>query len=133
MWEQKARTSKKEWKWQRGIVAHPLSESRWNRGHFTMTKWESEKHKSWCTQPEGFLLPRTARCWEALASGEHVVVQWYSWITLKRWGPCMGCNARCRQTTRFSEPLRGRSRRLFMPAQESDWTSQGARRQQRNN
>ena len=23
-WEQKARTSKKEWKWQRGIVTHPL-------------------------------------------------------------------------------------------------------------
>ena len=30
-WEQKAKTSKKEWKWQRGIVAHPLSESQWNR------------------------------------------------------------------------------------------------------
>ena len=25
MWAQKARTSKKEWKWQRGIVTHPLS------------------------------------------------------------------------------------------------------------
>ena len=30
--EQKARTSKKEWKWQRGIVEHPLSGSQWNRG-----------------------------------------------------------------------------------------------------
>ena len=30
-WEQKARTSKKEVKWQRGIVTHPLSESQWNR------------------------------------------------------------------------------------------------------
>ena len=29
-WEQKAGTSKKEWKWQRGIVPHPLSESQWN-------------------------------------------------------------------------------------------------------
>ena len=28
--EQKAKTSKKEWKWQRGIVLHPLSESQWN-------------------------------------------------------------------------------------------------------
>ena len=45
--EQKARTSKKEWKWQRGIVAHPLSESQWNRGSFSMTRWVSEKHKSW--------------------------------------------------------------------------------------
>ena len=53
-WEQKARTSKKEWKWQRGIVAHPLSESQWNRGHFSVTKWESEKHRSWNMQVEGF-------------------------------------------------------------------------------
>ena len=44
-WEQKERTSK-EWKWQRGIVTHCLSESQWNRGHFRMKKWESEKHKS---------------------------------------------------------------------------------------
>ena len=31
--EQKARTSKKEWKWLSGIVTHPLSGSQWNRGH----------------------------------------------------------------------------------------------------
>ena len=38
---------KKEWKWQRGIImTHLLSESQWNRGHFRMTKWESEKHRS---------------------------------------------------------------------------------------
>ena len=30
-WQQEARTSKKEWKWQRGIITHPLVESRWNR------------------------------------------------------------------------------------------------------
>ena len=46
-WEQKARTSKTEWKWQGRIVTHPLCESRWNRGHFSVKKWESEKHKSW--------------------------------------------------------------------------------------
>ena len=45
-WEQKARTSKKEWKWSRVIVAHPLSESQWNRGHSTKKKWESEKHRA---------------------------------------------------------------------------------------
>ena len=50
----KARTSKKEWKWQRGIVAHPLMESQWNRGHFRMTKWESEKHKKLGLPAEGF-------------------------------------------------------------------------------
>ena len=52
--EQKARTSKKEWKWQRGLVEHPLSGSQWNRGHFSMRKWVSEKHKSWGMPAEGF-------------------------------------------------------------------------------
>ena len=50
--EQKARTSK-EWKWQRGIVEHPLSGSQWNRGHFCVRTWESEKHKSWSMPAEG--------------------------------------------------------------------------------
>ena len=53
-WKQKAIKLKKEWKWQRAIVAHPLSESQWNRGYFSLKKWESEKHKSWCMQIEGF-------------------------------------------------------------------------------
>ena len=35
-------------------VVHPLSESQWNRGHFSMRKWESEKHKSWGMPAEGF-------------------------------------------------------------------------------
>ena len=52
-WEQKAGISKKEWKWQRGIVTHPPSESQWNRGHFSLKKWESEKHKSWGMPAEG--------------------------------------------------------------------------------
>ena len=52
--EQKARTSKKEWKWQRGIVEHPLCGSQRNRDHFSMRKWESEKHKSWGMPAEGF-------------------------------------------------------------------------------
>ena len=52
--KKKNKTSKKEWKWQRGIVAHPLSESQWNRGHFSTEQWESEKHKSWCMPAEGF-------------------------------------------------------------------------------
>ena len=53
-WEQKARTSKKEWTWQRGTVSHPLTESQSNRVHFSMTKWESEKPKSWRMPAEGF-------------------------------------------------------------------------------
>ena len=53
-WEQNAKTSKIEWRWQRGIVEHPLSGSQWNRGNFRMKMWESEKHRSWCVQVEGF-------------------------------------------------------------------------------
>ena len=41
-WEQKAKTWKKEWKWQRGTVVHPLSENQWNRGHFRMKMWGME-------------------------------------------------------------------------------------------
>ena len=33
---------------------HPLSESQWNRGHFSMRKCESEKHKSLSMPAEGF-------------------------------------------------------------------------------
>ena len=51
--EQTARTSK-EWKWQRGIVTHPLSESQWNRCHFCTKNGESENHKSWGMPAEGF-------------------------------------------------------------------------------
>ena len=43
-WEQEARTSKEEWKWQ----------SQWDRRHFITRKWESEQHKSWCMPAEGF-------------------------------------------------------------------------------
>ena len=33
---------------------HPLSEGQWNRGHFSMKKWVSEKHQSWSMPAEGF-------------------------------------------------------------------------------
>ena len=67
-WEQKTKPSKKEWKLQKGIVTHLLSESQWNRGHFSMRKWESEKHKSWGMPAEGFMdrsLPGRAGKWGA--------------------------------------------------------------------
>ena len=38
-WEQKAKTSTEMWKWQRGIIVHPLSESEWSRSLFSMRKW----------------------------------------------------------------------------------------------
>ena len=53
-WEQKAKTLRKEWKWHRDVVTHPLSESQWNMGLFSMKKWESEKHKSLGMPAEGF-------------------------------------------------------------------------------
>ena len=37
-WEQKVRTSKKEWNWQKRIVAHPLTEFQWYRGYFSMAR-----------------------------------------------------------------------------------------------
>ena len=46
-WEQRARTSKRDWKWLGGIATHPLSESKWVVSHFSVRKWESDKHKSW--------------------------------------------------------------------------------------
>ena len=85
-WEQKARTSKKEWKWQRGIVAHPLSEANGTRGHFSMKKSESA-----CQQRASrVMLLSTTPCVATLVSGEHVVGQWCSWIMMKRWGPLHG-------------------------------------------
>ena len=75
-WEQKAKTSKKEWKWQRGIVEHPPSASQWNRGQFSMKKLESEKHKSWGIPAEGF--NQGLRCNRRLSSG-------YGWKVASMW------------------------------------------------
>ena len=102
---------KKEWKWQRGIVAHPLCESQWNRRHFSMTEWSPRSTKAGVHQQRvsRVMLPLTAPCQVPLASGEHVVGQWYSWTTMKRCGPCMGCTARWKQNLRSSAPSRGLS------------------------
>ena len=102
-WEQKAKTSKKEWKWQRGIVAHPLSES-----HFSVTKWESEKHRSWGVPVEVFKghVATDGSLLGTMANREHVVGQW-SWIMMKRMG--LGCMAQWRQNLRSSAPSSGRS------------------------
>ena len=93
--EQQARTSKKEWEWQRGIVTHPLSESQWNRCHFSVSLKSTRagvcQHKA-----SRAMLPRTAPCWVPLASGEHALGQWCSWIMMKNWGRCVGCMARWR-------------------------------------
>ena len=72
-WEQKDENVDERMEVAKSIVAHPLSESQWNRGHFSVTEWESEKHKKWSMPAEGFeghvatdgsLLGKTGK-WEA--------------------------------------------------------------------
>ena len=109
--EQKARTSKKEWTWQRGIVEHPLSGSQWNRGHFSVREWESEKHKSWDMPAEGFKgyaatdgsLLGNAGKWEAC--GWAVVQLDYDEVM---W-PLHGMYDSMEAEFEFSAPSRGRS------------------------
>ena len=43
------------------------------------------------------MLPLTALFWVPLASGEHVVGQWCSWLVMRSWDPCTGCTARWKQ------------------------------------
>ena len=47
-------TSKEDWKWQRGITSHPLSEGKWKKSHLSVHWWESEKHKIWVMPVEDF-------------------------------------------------------------------------------
>ena len=102
----KPKLQKRSGSGKKGIVTHPLSESQWNSGLFSMIKWESEKHKSWRMPSEGF---KDHVATDMLGSGEHVVGLWCSWITMKNWDPCMECTAQWRQTSRSSAPARGRS------------------------
>ena len=107
----KRNTSTKEWKWQRGIVAHPLSESQWNRGYFSMKKLESEKHKNWGLPAEGFK-GHVATDGSSLGrAGKWGACGWAvcSWIMMRRWCPYMGCMARWKQNLRSSQPSKGRS------------------------
>ena len=110
-WEHKARTSKKEWKWQRGTVTHPPSESQWNRGHFSLKMWESEKTKSWCMPAEEFKghVATDGSLLDTSVKWEHVAGLWCHWNMMKNWGFCVGCTARWRQHLRSSAPSRGRS------------------------
>ena len=81
----------------RRIVTHPLCESRWNRGHFSVKKWESEKHKSWDILAKGVVGPCYHGRLFARKSGQ-VGSMWlgsgFSWIMMRRWSRCTGCMAR---------------------------------------
>ena len=127
--EQKTRTSKKEWKWQRGIVEHPLSGSQWNRGHFSMRKWESEKHKSWGLPAEGFkghVATDGSLLGNAGKWGSMWVGQWCSWTPMERWGRCMGCvwfgGGRICGSAHHQE---GGVDSFLVPPHESMWTHKG--------
>ena len=87
------------------IVTHPLSGSQWNRGHFCMKKWESEKHI----------------CWGAC--GWFVVQLDYG----DELGPLRGMFG-----SMAAYHQQGGADGLLMPSQKSDRTHQGACRQQRN-
>ena len=108
----KAKTSKKEWKWQGGIVTHLLSGSQWNRGYFMMKKIGSPRSTrigAYQQKASRDMLPRIAPCKEERASGERVVGLWCSWIVMRRWGLCTGCMAQWRLNLRSNAPSRGRS------------------------
>ena len=104
-WEQKAKTSKKEWKWQRGLVTHPFRESQWNGDHFQCDKVGVREAQQLGMPAEGSKghvatdgsLLGTAGKWG----------QWCSWIMMKNWGPCTGYTARWKQTFRSSALSRG--------------------------
>ena len=97
-WEQKARTSKNVWKYQRGVVTHLLNESQRNIGYFSMKKveWDSLRSiKVGTFQQKGFkaMLLWLALFWVLQESAEHVVGHWCNWIMMKNWDFCMGCIA----------------------------------------
>ena len=126
--EQKVRTSKKEWKWQRGIVVHPLSESQWNKGHFSMRKCKSQKHKSWGMPAEGFK--------------GHVATDGSLLGAPGKWG-ARGWAVVQLDSDEEMGPLRGMcgsmeadhavQRSFLVPPQQNMWTYQGPCGQQWNN
>ena len=89
------RTSSSSGSGKEALWRTPLSESQWNRGHSSVKKWESEKHKK---LEKGFksTWQQMALIWAWLESGMLVVGQWCKWVTTKNWGFCMGCMARWR-------------------------------------
>ena len=111
-----------------------VSESQRNRSHFiSMTLWESEKHRKlepFSKKVSSAMSPRMALFWVPQESGEHVVGQWCNWILMKKWDFLYWMYGS--MDARF-EVQRTIKRATGFPllSQESDWTHQGACRQQR--
>ena len=126
-WEQKATESKKEWKWQRGIVVHPLSESQWNRSHRST---RAGACKQWVS---GATLPRTAPCWRM--TGGWGACGWaVAQLDYERWGPLHGMYGLMEAEYDVQRTIeRGGADSLLVPSQKSVWTFQDSCGQQGNN
>ena len=68
--EQQVKSSRREWKWQRGVVEHPLRESQWTRVQFRLGFGED--------QQLGHARFQRSRCHGRLSSG-------YSWKVVCMW------------------------------------------------
>ena len=124
------RTSKEEWKWQRGIVEHPLCGSQRNRDHFSMRKWESESTRAGACQQKGHVCHGRLFVGERWQAVSMWFGQWYRWTTMKRWDHCMACML---NGGRIRGSAQGGVDSLLVPSQKSVWTHQGPRGQQGNN
>ena len=83
----KARTSKNEWTWQRGIVEQPERKPM-EKGSLQDGKSGSRRSTKIGTYQQKVskvTLQLTIPSWVLLESGEHVVGQWCNWVMMKNW------------------------------------------------
>ena len=86
-WEQRAKTSKEDWKWQTGITAHRLSESNWRKATCRSKGGNRKSTNVQACQLEvsGTMPPPMALCCEILAGGARADGQCCSLITTRGW------------------------------------------------
>ena len=88
----KARTSKREWKWQRGVATLIHSVKANGAGPLQHEKVGDREAQELVHANSGFQGPRcplTALSWRPLGSGELVAGQWCNWIMMKNRCFCM--------------------------------------------
>ena len=118
----KAKTSKKDWKWQRGVTSHPVSEGDWKKSHLTVWRWESEKAKKvgvFQLKVFGTMSPPMALRWESQAGGARAAGRWCRPITTRRCGLCTGCTERWMPMLRCGVHQKSGASGLPVPHQES--------------
>ena len=93
--EQRAKTSKEDWKWQTGITAHRLSESNWRKATCRSKGGNRKSTNVQACQLEvsGTMSPPMALCCEVLAGGARADGQCCSllWLMLTTKESLMGC------------------------------------------